>query len=860
MTSQSMPRHVVGIDIETTDLDPASGEIIEVAAIRFDTKTGKETDRFERLCHPSKPIGQFTTGITGITQAMVAGKRPFKEHILALESFVGSDHIFAHNANFDISWLAHHGLPLSNPVWDTFALAAIAWPEAPTYNLGSLARDLGIEIAGEHRAAADIFLTWHLLQAMLPQLSVPARDFPILEHALDAAGEADYIQLFKKVPEEKSPPHPASPARTPRLDHRPEQEEMADYIASLIDRKRSALIEAPTGIGKTIAYLKPAILSNKPIVVSTFTKTLQDQLVESDIPDMMSSLKQSRKVAVMKGRRNYVCTRQLYKLLAKPPRKPEDIWPLIKILVWLGGGGSGDLERLNFSHQGRHIVNLVSADSLVCRLECREGTCLYANARAAARKADILVVNHSLLLYAAEGGDSGSLIRNDSVLIVDEAHHLEEAALSASRIDLSLESIGDLTAVLSRINPGNLLLKKEVAPLIKQYQAFLEAAGRCVDQHTKNSELPLNQMTRSSSSWAAAQRLGNQFLSRLRFTIGLLQNEEGSHSKHKKELYEDTNRKSNELSISLEQFLIGSTGRVQWLEKRPRDRIASLNDVACDISPYIQPLIAAHPTVVLTSATLTTQGGFSYIKSRFGLKDVEEKVCSSSFNYADQMLIMGVEDGPLPNSSTFDAHLSKVILEVAKQTRGRMLCLFTSHASLRSTYEKTSKELNKDNISIFAQKVTGGRYNIAKRFRDQEDSVLFGTSSFWEGISVPGESLSVVIIPRLPFPRVNDPIIESLARSVGPERSFKEIMIPRMLLRLRQGIGRLLRNHNDRGVIIILDKRLVVQSYGLEIQQTFPVPIQVESSAQVAEKVAEWFGPATITRWHRTSFSADSEK
>lgn len=846
-------RHVVGIDIETTDLDPARGEIIEVAAIRFDTKTGREVGRFECLCRPQKPIGQLTTSLTGITQPMVADKKPFKEDIPALSAFVGEDVIFAHNAKFDLSWLAHHGLPFSNPVWDTFTLAAIAWPEAPTYNLGSLVGDLGIEITGEHRAAADIVLTWHLFQALQPHLAVPARDLPVLARALSAAGKAHYFPLFKKLTRKKvAAKKPASLASASQLERRPEQSEMADYVASLIKRKCSALIEAPTGTGKTFAYLKPAIRSNKPIVVSTFTKSLQDQLIETDLPGILALLNQSRRIAVLKGRRNYVCTRRLYKMLEKPPRKPEDIWPLIKILVWLGNGGLGDLERLNFSHQGQHVVSLVSADSVSCRLECREGMCLYADARAAAKKADILVVNHSLLLHATESGHAGSpLIRKDAVLIVDEAHHLEEAALSASRINLSLEAVAELTAALARINPKNLPLQKEAATLLKQYQAFLAQAGQCVVQHTENSELLLNLTARSSRSWFAAQVLGEQFLSRLSFTIGLLQNEGGSNNTHKKELYEETNRKANELSLAFAQFLIGNEGRIQWLETRSRERLAHLHDVARDISPYIQPLIAAHPTVIFTSATLAIQSGFSYVKSRFGLHDIEEKILSSSFNYADQMLVISAKDGPLPTSNTFDAHISQVILEVAKQTHGRLLCLFTSQASLRSVYGKIAKKLNKNNISLYAQKVTGGRHNIAKRFREQADSVLLGTNSFWEGISIPGESLSVVVIPRLPFPRMNDPIIESLSQAVGPERSFPEIIIPRMLLRLRQGVGRLLRTHTDRGVIIILDKRLVVQSYGPDVQKTLPVPVQVESSADIAEKVVDWFGLEIIHRWQQ---------
>ncbi|MEK7557523.1 MAG: helicase C-terminal domain-containing protein [Patescibacteria group bacterium] len=868
-----MVKTVVGIDIETTALDPKAGEIIEVAAIRFDLEEGRELNRFEVLCRPSRPITLETTAITGITGAMVEGMAPFSEHIEQVQKFVGEDTLFAHNAPFDLSWLHTHGCRLPQPVWDTFPLAAVTWPEADSYNLGTLAKDLGITVTGEHRAGADIVLTWKLLQKIRENLKISASLKEKVKHILQGSGQLHYLPLFTPGGYEM----PEKIVRKPKIAGKPdakevsvasvlgpggklekslagftaraEQVRLSEYISESIAKKTSAIIEAPSGIGKTFAYLASALQSSGRTLISTHTRVLQDQLVEKDIPALLASLGVERSVATLKGRRNYVCGTRLRKLLEGKRFSPSEAWILLKVLLWLERGGSGDIERLNLSHQPPWLIQALTANTAACTRRCEN--CPYQRSREAAQSADITVVNHALLLHASPGEDR--LGSDYSLLIVDEGHQLEDAATAASEVVLSAGVLAELLKTL-RSFVGHEKISEETTSLLKQFDLLQDRGALLLHSHGgEETRLRLSPTLRRSRLFHELKESGVNCLSRISFLLGLARSQEKSVKKEEMTLYREAIRQIEKFRLELEDIVNPkSRERVQWIEQDPASEEVSFHDAALSIAPYTTECLGMIQPTILISATLSTETGFDYIKERFGIFDWPTVEFESPYDFRDQMRIFVVEDGPLAGSSGFDQFVAQVIGKVGAVTRGRLLALFTSQASVGAVHEMLTSILNRGKTRLLSQKISGGRHNIARRFRDEHSSILLGTHSFWDGFDSPGETLSVLVIPKLPFSQPTDPIIEGLSEQAGTN-SFEKVMLPRMTLRLKQGVGRLIRATTDRGVVILLDKRLLEKKYGRGVLHALPpAPVEVVAEHELPQKIEEHFGPETITRWQKT--------
>lgn len=379
---------VVCLDLETTSLDPASGDIIEVAAVAFDWESRQELTRFVALTKPRHPIPDIVTSLTGITQTMVADKPFFGAIRDEVIKFIEPDDVIvAHNADFDVQFLAHHGVTLPNLIWDTFRLAWVAWPEAESYNLGMLCRQLGVPPSQEHRALADVLLTWELLQHIRDTLVTPDSDSrEQIVTLLAKSGLERYQALFSQTPHQK----PKVPIRTASAEQAPhsfdssrlatplsrdilKQTDIEDFFGahgyfqerfasfepreaqlacaqeafSLLQSRKIGLIEAQPGTGKTLAYLTAALLyavhseKKTPIVVATYTRHLQDQLMERDIPAVLEALglRDQWPVASLKGRRHYLCTTRLKEFMNRGTLSEGEGWMGLKIFLWLVRGG-----------------------------------------------------------------------------------------------------------------------------------------------------------------------------------------------------------------------------------------------------------------------------------------------------------------------------------------------------------------------------------------------------------------------------------------------------------------------------------------------------------------------------------------
>lgn len=881
-------KYIVGIDVETTALDPASGEIIDVAAIRYDWQTGEEVERFEQLCRPRQSISAEIVALTGITNEMVAKQPAFADMVSRLQEFIGADILLAHNAEFDVRWLSYHGLKLEkNKVFDSYLLATVAYPEAPSYNLGMLSAQLGLSISREHRAAADVELTQQLLRALHPKLVVPPEALNDVEQLLRSSGAEHYRPLFQSRPV-ATPPVPTAAARQGGEGHLPSlndifaeggvlqqqlagfsprqgQLQMAEKVQETCTQRKVALIEAGTGTGKTYAYLVPACraaLAGIPVVISTYTKHLQDQLVEHDIPTILRALNISLQVAVVKGRSNYLCDARLHQLIRRRTKEGAsatfsltEAFLIIKIICWLAGGGSGDLEKLNLSHQGGRILRLIHADSLVCRTQCKQSTtCPYTLTKRLQVGAQISVVNHALLCQLTF---HQSPLVAKAFLVIDEAHHIEAAARKATELDLSLEHVQEVAeSFMTLAQEGSSTLADHIAAeseqLVTQYTQWLLAAAQLVGVSTRSSELALTSPVRQGSAWQKLSQEAAQWRGRLKFIIGLMRSLEQHSSSEVQVLARDSIRAAERLGLEFENFVEGSSERIQWIntyEPKPGVLKTYLHDVALSVRAVFEQLLSISSGVTITSATLTTRGSFAYIKSRLGLEEVDELIVPTPFNYRENMLIYLVDDGPKPSDQIYEKYLYKALLSLSELLHGRLLALFTSQVAVKKMYQMLIRHLYKANIKVYAQKMTGGRHNMLDKFRRNPDSILLGTLSFWEGIDIPGESLSCVVIPKLSFPSPDDPQLSAIAASENLN-AFADLFVPAMILRLRQGVGRLLRSATDRGVVVILDPRLHRHQYGDEVLKSLPpATIHIGSGKDLLPKVREWFGDEVLKNW-----------
>ncbi len=888
-----LPLHAIGIDIETTSLEPSGGDIIEFAAIRYNLISNKEIDRLIRLTKARLAITPEIESITGITNSMVENEKSFSEYINELTDFIGGDILFAHNASFDINFLTYHGVKFSSKVWDTFPLASIAWPEVDSYNLGTLAADLDIKVDSEHRAGGDVEVTWRLLQAIRQRLKLSKSTYQQTIEMLENAKLDHYVPLFSigQILDKKSRRQKLFNSKTkisakkrpktlqevfgadgvlgqaiPKYRQRPGQLKMVQAVKAALEDHSTLFVEAGTGSGKTYAYLAPLLLKardGETAMVSTYTKNLQMQIFEEDLPTLITTLGLKLSVATLKGRRNYICSARLENIIRQNKLSAEDTLILIKVLTWLDHGGIGDLEKLNFSHQGDAIIRALQADHQICREQCSPVTrCQYALALEQAQAADIVIVNHALLAQLSLDSE-GTLKPNH--IIIDEAHHLEEALRNATSIDLSPDNVTELLLPLRQYKSAKNKDKyekiiTECKSLEEEYRSLVAQIGLYTRNHSEWGRLRLTKHIRKNADWQKILKAAESWLARLKFMLGLQHGikKTNQSSQHKAKV-DDIER----FSLDFSNFITGSTERIQWIdawENRARrgEFHEKLNDVALSIEDAMRNLVGQNRSIILTSATLTAGGSFKFLKKQLGLETATELVIPSEFPLKENMLLYFVNDSPLPGSYTFDRYAAQQIANISGLASGRLLALFTSQTAIALTYRLLVNAFNKKHIKLLAQKITGGRSNILRRFAVNDNSVLLGTDSFWEGIDVPGQSLSVVMIPKLPFPIPNDPVISGISEARGLN-AFQDMALPKMILKLRQGVGRLLRVDSDRGVVIILDRRLHEHDYGKTVLKSLPnAEMHTGSTKDLAKTVADWFGKDLIETW-RASHQAEQK-
>lgn len=630
------------------------------------------------------------------------------------------------------------------------------------------------------------------------------------------------------------------------FEHRPEQEETARFCAQSFECDLPLVSEAGTGVGKSLAYLIPGIIAAKslrrPLVVSTHTIALQQQILRKDLP--LARLLFSRdgvlnkfadfKTACLMGRANYLCTNRLKRAIIDKSElfASAQQSDLERIRDWSLVTQTGLLEELN-PLPDMEVWGWVNADSPNCSPKnCPDDTCFYQKARKAVAGADVIIVNHSLLFsllaagIADEIGTKGVLFPSD-MLVLDEAHLVPDIA--AENFGLAVSS-GGIARELRRIydphKKRGLITREKLATsydkeavtaaLLANEEFFAELRGRYL---TKRDTVAL-----SAPQWC--ENILDAPLEALIQTLSAIA--QRAQTEHLKTELKDYQRRLTATRQALQEAIfLASNDQVYWLEKGAKDSV-HINSAPIDVAPILREVLFERDTsVILTSATLSTSNGDldSFI-AKAGAECAEKNVCKSPFDYASHMRVLLYCDAPEPDkdSKKLDCeHLAGVVERLCAAVNGGTLVLFTGYFEMNRTAEILRESELLKGREILVQKQMP-RTELIKRFEEKGSAILLGTDSFWTGIDVPGPALSQVIITRLPFANPSHPLTEArydrLASQGG--NPFRQIAIPDAVIKFRQGVGRLIRNKTDRGIISLLDSRLVSKNYGKNFLSALP--------------------------------------
>lgn len=927
----------MAIDLETTGLSASRDAIIEIGAVRFDRE--RTIDEYHTLVNPGRDLPQFIRDLTGITQAEVDSAPNFPAVAGKLQRFMFGATPVAHNAAFDLGFLSRNGIEIPSRYCDTMELAYLVRPAARGYSLPQLAKQLSVDTGRSHRALDDARSAKDVFLALLPELAEldPSllAEFRRLSREsgwniasiLDAAEDSEDLQLTPQTttamggvdsrelrsrllrpapiePEEDerhidpvmvaeglSSGSPLSNA-IPNFEQRDEQIDMAAAIADTINRGGRLLVEAGTGVGKSLAYLLPAALyatlNGQRVVVSTNTINLQEQLVNKDLPMVKAALAaidpdlaEDFRYSSLKGRANYLCFKRWSSARRSANLDEAGARMIAKTTSWVAKTETGDRAELNLGPSSfQSAWNSISAQRA---FECPAragGPCFLQAARSDAEASHVVVVNHSLLISDLVSG--GSAIPDYDVLIVDEAHHLEDVATDQLTYTFGQGEIDEIfsdflgerglllrvqTAIadsetnecdresmekgLGSAQATAPRLRDEMRNLLRQVgSVVVPSSGRSESQY--DTQVRILAAHRNSPMWEPIVQLWDnvailltELSTSLTEVVEAVRRDVPENAGVRDALVSDLVQVQmglNTFSAKVREMLVEPTeGGVYWVSLRRQSSDVTLNSAPLDVGPDLQEkLYDQTRAIVMTSATMSTDGSLEHAAERLGFDRSKHVVLGSPFNYSEVSLLYSPPGLPHPNSPHFQQAVENAIVEAATAAQGSTMALFTSHGALRNAARAIRPDLESEDIQVLSQGLDGPPQLLAEWFLEGRRSVLLGTSSFWQGVDFAGDSLTVLIIARLPFTVPSDPIFQARSEQYGVE-AFTKYAVPQAILKFRQGFGRLIRSSTDRGVAIVLDSRLTNSQYGRRFINSLPKMTVTDGKGQgTAAVVKRW--------------------
>ncbi len=918
---------LVFLDLETTGFDINSDKIIEVALIYHSQEGEKVT--FNHLIHPGKKLTEDIARLTGITDSMVKNAVAFSEIKDELLNILKDKVIVAHNATFDLTFLqAAVGYNLPNHYLDTLELAQILCPRMTSYSLNHLVTTLIGRREEVHRALSDAEALEKLFTFLLEEAkNLPLRTLEEIVYFLrntreglaiffqdllqDSLKNYDFTQRLTagygeedREEEKKSTfsipwdidsleqmfmPGGSIASAINSYQKRNQQLEMLRAVAKNFSQERFLIVEAGTGIGKTLAYLVPAltwaIAQGDKVIVATHTIALQEQILRSDIKFLKKALNFTFKAAVLKGRANYLC---LYKWKAAKENSEGLSWKekivMARLTTWMEQDGTGDRDSVNLRQGESELFSQLASSSENCLGgDCPfYRDCFYHKSKQKAQNADLIIVNHALLLSDVKMGET--ILPKYQYLIVDEAHHLEEEGTKQFSESFSLRELRKTVNQMQR--KRDLLKRNSIVQLFKNKIALIKENNQELAKEIQNNIISIEAVIKKingTEQELADYYLNNQVTEHIRINNNTKNQVWWQHLetifqnlvvqlsdliKYLKNLYNILDTKQGEGEDSLKdirttlvmmeanQTLIRcffaadqEEDKVYWMEKDGNRRDLRLNITPLKTGDlFYESLFNNKTSVVFTSATLSVNGNFKFFIEQLGLPEelVDTIKISSPFLYDEQSLLLVDTSVPEP-ARTREEHYNRAVKEslltLLKVSQGGSLVLFTSHKQLRSLYEMLVNPLRQQGLELFADGVNGRRNTLINELKNNPNAIVFGANTFWEGIDLPGKSLTTLIIVKLPFLPPNLPIVEARIEEFQKEGKdgFYGYSIPQAVLRFRQGYGRLIRTIDDWGVVVLLDKRIVSKRYGKIFINSLPHNKYLAGNTlHLSEKVRSW--------------------
>jgi predicted DnaQ family exonuclease/DinG family helicase len=910
----------VVLDLETSGIDPKSSDIIEVAMIRYEN--GKEVDRYSDLIKVDYELPEIITAITGITDEMIEKDGKEKEKVLSkVEKMLKGAYMVGHNIGFDHAFLKHSKVKMDIlGLIDTIPLAQVMIPSAVSYSLESLTDDLSITHKDRHRAMGDVEATLSLFEYLFKS----ANELPkkLIGEVKDLVKKADWTSsvFFEQLNPMEGPIDGPSKAQSiesstgssigpskglsigeifgeggalrkcmETYEFRPQQVEMADSVMNAFEQGYHLICEAPTGVGKSLAYLASAAyiaISNKSkVVISTNTINLQQQLFEKDIPLLQEIYKEGAnssgpRVAVLKGRSHYLCLRRLAEFKRRSKFTNEELILIIKILIWQYKNDGSDIfltrpETLIWDFE-------LCADQKYCSPQnCKAyGKCYLHEAREKAENADIIIVNHALLCSDLAGGNH--LLPDYQYLIIDEAHHFEEVATKQFGLEVKQENLSiPIKAIRNHLEDverrfrGTLFVDSKsfelIDPILEQVpelqqsiDSFFDVVALFVNRNVPDSgyieNLLVDQVISATEEWVnigeslkgVSLKLTEWMKDLKKFADAMQMTESNEQDDFGDELTQEIGMLQEQLA-HLNDFFHEEHEDKEWIRWISSDLhgIVTIHLAPLMVGPHLKEVLYDEKkSIILTSATLGVtlnqgedeQHPFTYFRQMLSLDDkFEEVILDSPFDFEKQVYVITPSDLQPVQSKNSIAQVSEFMKNLIKSVGGGILALFTAHNALENVYLNLMHELTSKDCKVLAQRLSGGRAKIFKAYmNDPKNSALLGTASFWEGVDLSGDALTTLVIHKIPFDVPSDPIYKVRSRMFN--NGFMEYSVPRAVLKFRQGFGRLIRSTKDYGVMICLDDRIQKKDYGKLFLQSLPSGVAIEKIpiAETPGKVKEW--------------------
>ena len=900
-------KNLVSLDLETTGLSPGKDKIIEIGAVKTDSN-GNQIEEFNSLVNPGILISDFIENLTGISNDDVLNSLKFVDIVDEFQSFLDDSIIIGHNIEFDLRFLSEEGLKLNNKFVDTWRFSQIMLPDLLDLSLGSICNYLDINQQNAHRALSDSKFTLEVFLLL-------SEKYKNLDNKLQTAicniisgKDNELFFLFNSVLNETDPnlknniffsPMEIIPKHNIKektkgnyfnygddvlqeifssnseilnkvlsnFSYREQQLDMSKVISDCIKNQHSAALEAGTGVGKSLAYLLPAAIfalkTGKRVLVSTNTINLQDQLYLKDLPLVKSILSEldpdteEINFSILKGRDNYLCIKNYGNQFVEEDIDQDYSRFLAKIAVWLSKTETGEKSELGLSNfvNNNYWRRIIPKNKINCY--GFDGPCFLRNSREKAESSNIIIVNHALLMTDLKSVNS--VIPDYDVLIIDEAHNLEDVASQHLGWKVDERDLKDIF----RINYGKYDLIEMIANLINREFNNTDGLAQAEDKLKRmiNTIEELNIKSKSlfksvnqivigkgnknsghnslridiDSNFPELNFVRNDW-NELKFKLDKLKSDLIRYYKDLKEkitgskiqfenwndLFEQWIENWEEAKNNLDEFLTSSNNEmVYWIENNEQFNNHVFFSAPINVSKILnEKLFENVKSVILTSATLNSNDEFNHLKQTTGLNVDHAKSFGSPFDYDNSVEILLPTMFPEPNANNYQEELDKIIFENVLSSNGRAMVLFTSYKSLRNTQKSLKRKLEEYNINVLAQGVDGNPYQIIKRFKKNPKSLILGTLSFWEGVDIDDGTLDLLIITKLPFDVPTHPLFE--ARSAKYDNPFIEYALPRAILKFKQGFGRLIRNEKDTGKVLLLDSRITSKRYGKMFLEALP--------------------------------------